>query len=65
MSMRAVIELENGEIETIVGICGAFGAWLEGWLAEHPEAARVWCVMDELGDEWDSESEAYWSAEGE
>ena len=31
--------------------------------AERPEAARIWCVMDELGEEWDPEAEPYWSGE--
>lgn len=60
--MRAVIEMEDGNVQTIIGITGHFGDWTEAWLSDHPRTRAIWCVMDELGEEWDPDTEPYWTA---
>jgi hypothetical protein len=59
--MRAVIEMKDGNVQTRIGISGLFGAFVVEWLVDHPETERIWCVMDELGEEWDPESRPYWA----
>lgn len=59
--MQAVIEMKNGDIETIVGVEGYFSAWVDEWLEDNgPRTAAIWCVMDEIGESWDQEAEPYW-----
>lgn len=61
--MKGIIEYRSGDIDEIVGISGDFGTFVEGRLEMRPDTVRIWCVMDELGEEWDPDAEPYW-AEG-
>lgn len=63
--MRATIEYRSGDIGEFVSVIGDFGTFVEDLLEMRPDAVRIWCVMDELGEEWDPEAEPYWSEEGE
>lgn len=58
--MIAVIELENGDIQTRAGLSGRFADAVDVIVREVPTALMIWCVMDELGEEWDQNSQPYW-----
>lgn len=59
--MQAIIETNDGSIQTIVGIEGRFVEWLDGWLEDHwRDTVAIWCVMDEFGEKWDPESWPAW-----
>jgi hypothetical protein len=61
--MRAVIEYQNGGLGEIVGLSGAFGDFVECHVTERPDAVRIWCIMDELGEKWDYNMAPYWISE--
>lgn len=61
--MRAVWECENGDIGECVGINGYFRDFVDRFIPEHPDVVRIWCVMDERGEEWDESATPYWTAD--
>lgn len=63
--MMAVVGYRNGELGEVTGLSGYFGDFVEGYLPEHPDVVAIWCVMDELGEEWDADMEPYWMEEDE
>lgn len=58
--MRAVIEQQSGEIETVEGVQGRFDDFIDEHLRDHDAPRAIWCVMDELGEDWDAGEEPAW-----
>lgn len=61
--MRAVYMCEHGDLDEDVGLSGCFGDYADALRSERPDVVCIWCVMDELGEEFSIDMEPYWVAD--